>query len=99
MTSWRTASSHNKGQLQYPTRHLFPLAAGPARGSDCRSPPLAQGWRILGAELNGPRREDQDASDGIPSDWSVAFREALRHKECRPSGYSSEARLTGFLTL
>jgi hypothetical protein len=26
---------------------------------------------------------DRDAPDGISPDWSVAFHEALRHKECR----------------
>ena len=84
-----------KGSFQRPTRHLFPLGAGPARGSERRSPPLAQGWRILGVELKGPRREDQDASDGISCDWSVAFREALWHKECRPPGLLATPRKLG----
>ena len=92
MDSWR-------GSLHRPTRCLHLLGTSPFRDVEYRSPPLAQRWQILGVESKGPGRPDRAASDGIPSDGSVTVRKVLRHKECRPSGYSSQTRLTGFLTL
>ncbi len=83
MASRPMASTHDKGRLPMPDAP----SVSPRRRSSPRQRHVAH--TTLGVESKRPKRANRDASDGISPDWSGAFREALRHKECRIPGYAA----------